>query len=136
MDKYDHLVGKTSVYHFETNERMLWLEDEESKNFNVLSTHSLIEMIHKCGFEFLKDYLEPFNTSVVVETHLKHLSVTPIGMAVNVKLNVEQVKNNLIVFSFEAFDEKSKIAEGIFKRIIVSKTYLKRKINEKASKIR
>jgi len=135
VSKYDYLAGKIASYHFETNETMLWIEDEESRSLNVLSTHSLVEMVHKCGFEFLKEHLESYNTSVVIETHLKHFSPTPAGMTVNVKLKVEEVRNNLVFFSFEAFDEINKIAEGEFKRVIVSKTYLKRKINEKTSKI-
>lgn len=134
MNTYEYLSGKTASFRLKTIEDMAWMEDEESRGLNVLSTHSLVEMIHKCGFEFLKEYLEPYHTSVVVETHLEHVSVTPIGMVVNINLEVKEVKNNLVVFGFEAFDEVGKIAEGEFKRVVVSKTYLVRKINEKASK--
>lgn len=133
FNEYDHLANQVASFNVRTTENMAWIEDEESRSLNVLSTHSLVEVVHKCGFEFLKDHIESYYTSVVVETHLKHISVTPIGMTINVKLKVREVKMNLVVFEFEVFDEKTKIAEGEFKRAIISKTYLLRKINEKAS---
>jgi len=54
---------------------------------------------------------------------------------VYIKLKVVYVKGNKIKFLAEVYDEVEKIAEAEFKKVIVNKKALKRKANEKSTKL-
>ncbi|KAF2956053.1 hotdog domain-containing protein [Marinitoga sp. 38H-ov] len=129
------LEGKEFNYSFSVNdESFLWSEKEEFKDFHLLATTALLEEIFRASTELL-DPLIPEHVSVVSSARIKHISPTPMGFKVYIKLKIVYVKDNKIKFFAEVFDEVEKVAEAEFKKIIVSKNVLKRRTNEKSTKI-
>lgn len=132
----ESIIGKEFDFNFNFNsEDLIWLEDKELLNEKLLSTSSLIEEIHESAFKLLTDFLDDEETSVVSNTSLSHLSLTPYNTKIYIKIIAEKINNNNIYFKGEAFDELEKIADFKLTRTIVSKNYLKKEKENKLKKI-
>ncbi|MGM0640594.1 MAG: thioesterase family protein [Thermotogota bacterium] len=132
----DSIIGKEFDFNFRFNsEDLIWVEDEELSNEKLLSTSSLIEEIHESAFKILSDFLETDETSVVSNTALTHISLTPYNTNVYIKIIPENINNNNIYFVGEAFDEINKIADFKLTRTVVSKNYLKKEKYNKLKKL-
>ncbi|PNR96750.1 thioesterase family protein [Petrotoga sp. 9PWA.NaAc.5.4] len=131
LERISLLKDKEFNYSFKVkDDSFLWQEDEEVKNFHVLSTTALIGEIHKCCFYTLKDVLDDEHVSVVSHSSIDHLSPTPYSFKVFIKLKITEVVANKVFFKGEAFDELNKIAEFEVTRNIVSKKMLRKYINQ------
>ncbi|WP_165974172.1 thioesterase family protein [Marinitoga lauensis] len=131
----EDLVGKEYNFSFNVNdESFLWSEKEEYKDFHLLSTTALLEEIFRASTELLEPLI-PEHVAVVSSAKINHIAPTPYGFKVFIKLKIVYVKENRIKFLAEVYDEMEKIAEAEFKRVIVNKKALKRKTNEKSSKL-
>ncbi|WP_156166140.1 MULTISPECIES: thioesterase family protein [unclassified Marinitoga] len=133
--KVKELEGKEFNYSFNVNdEGFLWSEKEDYKNFNLLSTTALLEELFRASTELLEPYI-PNHVAVVSSARINHIAPTPYGFKVFMKIKVIYVKENKIKFFAEVYDEMEKIAEAEFKKVIVNRIALKRRTNEKSSKI-
>lgn len=129
------LERKEFNYSFSVNdESFLWSEREEYKDFNLLSTTALLEEIFRASTEILEPFI-PEYVAVVSSAKINHIAPTPYGFKVYMKFKIVYVKENKVKFFVEVYDEIEKIAEAEFKKVIVSKKALKRKTNEKSSKL-
>ena len=127
---------KEHNFDFQLNSELYyWTETNLNLKYQVLSTSSLIEYVHKCGFEIIKPYLTEKMVCVVSKTNFEHISITPQGFKVYVKLKVSKIIGNTILFEGEAFDEINKIAQFSFERKVISKKTLERKSLEKLNKL-
>lgn len=132
----DSILNKEFDFSFIFNsEELIWSEDNDLFSEKLLSTSSLIEEIHKSAFEILTIHLGDDETSVVSNTKLTHISLTPYNTKVYLKLIPEKIIHNNIYFKGEAFDEIEKIAEFKLVRTVVSKNYLKKQKDEKIKKL-
>ncbi len=132
----EKIIEKEFNFNFRFNsEELVWIEDKEISTEKLLSTSSLIEEIHESCFKILSDYLEESDTSVVSNTALTHISLTPFNTNVYIKIIPESINNNNIYFKGEAFDEIEKIAEFKLTRTVVSKKYLKKEKENKLKKL-
>ena len=86
-----------------------------------------------CSYKFLKNNVGYNMIPVILDIDMRFISPTPVGMMVIVEITVEKVERNVITISFKVFDELEKVAEGRMRSIIVSKGYLRRRIDEKTS---
>jgi len=126
------LKEKEFNYSFKVrDESYLWSEDKEVISFHALSTSSLLEEIHKCSYNTIKDLLEEDQISVVSHSCIDHLSPTPYSFKVFIKLKITDVTYNKVHFQGEAFDETSKIATFELTRNIISKKILRKNLNHK-----
>ncbi|WP_156168694.1 thioesterase family protein [Marinitoga sp. 1197] len=133
--KVKELEGKEFNYSFSVNdEGFLWSEKEDYKDFNLLSTTALLEELFRASTELLEPYI-PNHVAVVSSARINHIAPTPYGFKVFMKIKVIYVKENKIKFFAEVYDEMEKIAEAEFKKVIVNRIALKRRTNEKSSKI-
>ncbi|SHE86972.1 Predicted thioesterase [Marinitoga hydrogenitolerans DSM 16785] len=134
-EKIKELEGKEFNYSFSVNdESFLWSEKEEYKDFHLLSTTALLEEIFRASTEILEPYI-PEHVAVVSSAKINHIAPTPYGFKVFMKIKIIYVKGNKIKFSADVYDEIEKIAQAEFKKFIVNKNALKRKNNEKSSKL-
>ena len=134
-EKVKELEGNEYNFSFSVNnESFLWSEREEYKDFHLLSTTGLLEEIFRASTELLEPYI-PDHVAVVSSAKINHIAPTPYGFKVYIKLKVVYVKGNKIKFLAEVYDEVEKIAEAEFKKVIVNKKALKRKANEKSTKL-
>jgi predicted thioesterase len=136
LEKIISLKGKEFNYSFKVkDESYLWSEDKEVISFHALSTSSLLEEIHKCSYNTLKDLLDKDQVSVVSHSCIDHLSSTPYSFKVFIKLKITDVSYNKVHFQGEAFDEINKIATFELTRNIVSKKILRKNLNQKMESI-
>ncbi|AEX85045.1 hypothetical protein XO10_03080 [Marinitoga sp. 1135] len=129
------LEGKEFNYSFSVNdESFLWSEKEEFKDFHLLSTTALLEEVFRASTEIVSPLI-PEHVMVVSSAKINHIAPTPYGFKVYMKIKIVYVKGNKIKFFVEVFDEMEKIAEVEFKRVIVNSKALKRRTNDKSTKL-
>ena len=132
----ESIVGKEFNFNFKFNvEDLVWSEDSELYQEQLLSTSSLIEEVHRSAFKIIEEHLDDVETSVVSKINLSHISLTPFNTKVYIKLIPEKINNNNIHFNGEIFDEINKIAEFSLIRTVVSKKFLKKEKEEKIKKL-
>ena len=137
IEELKKLEGKEQVFNFKVlDDTFLWSEDEELLSLRTLSTSALLENVHRCGYNILKNVIPSNYVSVVGSTSIKHLSVTPVHSIVSIKILVKAVNENRVTFEGEAFDEFEKVASFSFERVVVSLGSVSRKIKEKSDKIK
>ncbi len=133
MEDFERIVGRTEKCSLKTTTKMAWGKGEDVEDLHVLSPSSILEFIHMCSYKFLKNNVGYNMIPVILDIDMRFISPTPVGMMVIVEITVEKVERNVITISFKVFDELEKVAEGRMRSIIVSKGYLRRRIDEKTS---
>ena len=97
----------------------------------VLATPRMIALMEECAYKCIGGSLEAGSTSVGTLMDVKHLSATPVGMAVTATAEVTEVDGRRVAFKVEAYDEAGLIGQGVHERFVVfeekflSKTYAK-----------
>lgn len=97
----------------------------------VYATPCMVALMEGAACEAIEAALPEGKTTVGTELSIRHLSATPVGMAVRAEAEVTAVDGNSITFSVAAYDEAGKIGEGTHNRYIVNeqrfldKTYTK-----------
>ena len=85
----------------------------------VYSTPSMITLLERTARSALDPLLPSGWSSVGTELNVKHLSATPLGMAVSARAEILSIEGRAVLFRVEASDEAGKIAEGTHNRFIV-----------------
>ena len=86
----------------------------------VYATPCMVALMEGAACEAIEAALPEGKTTVGTELAIKHISATPVGMAVRAEAEVTAVDGNAITFNVVAYDEAGKIGEGAHKRYIVS----------------
>ena len=86
----------------------------------VYATPCMVALMEGAACEAIEAALPEGKTTVGTELTIKHISATPVGMAVRAEAEVTAVDGNAITFNVVAYDEAGKIGEGTHKRYIVS----------------
>jgi|GEM_PF-233862 len=133
--RWDFLMGKTRSEDFTLDESMVWNEDGDVINYHLISTSSLLSLVHKVGYDLLDKFLPFSMTSVVLETCARHVKPVKAGDKVAIGVRVVGVDENRVRLRGIVMSGDEKILEVEFTRIIVSKNYLRRVSLEKAEKV-
>ena len=102
-----------------------------SGDLPVLATPMMITWFEECSAECLKNFLDDGLTSVGIYLNAEHISATPVGATVSVKVELTAVDQKTITFSATAYDDAGEIGHCVHKRAIVTaerfleKTYSK-----------
>ena len=86
----------------------------------VYATPCMVALMEGAACEAIEAALPEGKTTVGTALSIKHLSATPVGMAVRAEAEVTAVDGNAITFNVTAYDEAGKIGEGTHNRYIVS----------------
>ena len=86
----------------------------------VYATPCMAALMEGAACEALEGAVPEGKTTVGTELSLKHLSATPVGMAVRAEAEVTEVEGNLIRFQIKAFDEAGLIGEATHTRCMVT----------------
>lgn len=135
LQRFQELMGEKSTFQFRVSNAMIWRENAEVASAHLLSTSGLAETFHLAGHKLLEKTIEDGMTSAIVNSQVHHLAVTPAGMRITIQVEVINVDHNHITFYAEAYDEVEKIAYAQFERVIVGLDILKRRAQEKTSRI-
>lgn len=111
---------------------MEWVERHDVKGLRIASTSGLIRTAHQCGYEILKHYETDSLVSVVTNSSIVHSSPCLMGGEIEVRIRIDDTRENDVFFSGEFIDEKGPVATFTFVRRFISLEYLGRKLSEKA----
>jgi len=113
---------------------MVWDDDRELYDLNLVSTSSLLDLIHSLSYRLVPT--SPDETSVVVSSNARYISPVRIGQQVRVRLFIANQSDKNILIKAEVVDEDGeKTFEAEIVRRIVSKEWIRRLAVEKTAKV-
>ena len=74
--------------------------------------------------------------AVTVRMEVSHLSSTPIGMTLTIRVEIIRVDGRSVFFKVEAFDEVEKTSEGFNDMFIIDQDRFNRGIDRKNAKLK
>lgn len=101
---------------------------------DVFATPFMIAKMEETSHLCISDEIGEGNVSVGVVVNITHMSATPEGMKVKFVSEVTEVNGKMITFKVEAFDEVSKIGEGVHTRAVLNRDRFHEKANSKLQK--
>lgn len=104
-----------------------------SGGLDVLATPMLVAWMENAAYELAELCLPDETTTVGVKMDVNHISATPVGMKVRVKVLIENIDSKRIDFKVEAWDTVQKVGEGKHQRYVVQKTKFMGKVLQKKS---
>ena len=97
----------------------------------VYATPCMVALMEGAACEALEGAVPEGKTTVGTELNIKHVSATPVGMAVRAEAEVTAVEGAAITFTVTAYDEAGIIGEGVHKRVMLSEQkFLERTYNK------
>lgn len=85
----------------------------------VLATPVLAAKLEECAWKAAAPHLDKGCSTVGTRLDLKHLSPTPVGMAVACRAELLRREGRLFVFSLTASDAAGLIGEGSHERVVI-----------------
>jgi dihydrolipoamide acyltransferase len=110
----------------EFKENYLLQENNTAKNMgsgdlDVLATPSLVAFMENAAKNYLNIFLTDELGSVGSNININHLAPTLIGKEITVQGKItEIIKEKIIIFSLEAYEEDKKIGDAIHTRVIIN----------------
>jgi predicted thioesterase len=127
------VAGITStVRHAVDRERTIEFMGEKAR---VYATPMLVRDIEIACRELLLAHLDPGEDSVGTRVELDHLAPTPLGMNVDIKVTVAEVKGRGVAFEVEGRDDADVICRGVHRRFVVDVKATEARIAGKAAKV-
>jgi fluoroacetyl-CoA thioesterase len=100
----------------------------------VYATPMLVRDIEVACRELLLQHLDPGEDSVGTRIELDHLAATLMGMSVELKVTLAEVKGRLVTLDFEGQDSVDAICRGKHQRFIVDVSATEARLAAKAKK--
>lgn len=133
-------LGLTFEFKFKVPENKtvphLFPEAEEFKLMpRVLATGFMVGLFEWTCIKALNPHLDwPREQTVGTGLNLNHLSPTPPGLTVTVKVKLEKVEGKKLTFSIVADDGVDKISEGTHERFVIDAPKFNAKLEGKAAR--
>ena len=100
----------------------------------VYSTPMLVRDIEVTCREFLLGHLDAGEDSVGTRVEIDHLAATLLGMQVEIRISVTEVKGRAVTFAVEAHDGIDAICRGKHMRFVVDVAQTEARLAAKAQK--
>ena len=119
----------------EFKENYLVQEDNTEKNMgsgdlDVLATPSLVAFMENAAKNYLNIFLTDELGSVGSNININHLAPTLVGKEITVQGKItEIIKEKIIIFSLEAYEEDKKIGDATHTRVIINNEKFLSKLN-------
>ena len=105
-------------------------ENMGSGDLAVLSTPSLVAFMENAAKNYLNKFLPEGMGSVGSNINIDHIAPTIIGNSITVRGKItEVIKEKIIKFSIEAYEENKKISNAEHTRVIINNKKFLEKIN-------
>ena len=110
----------------EFNKTYLVKENNTAKNMgsgdlDVLATPSLVAFMENAAKEYLNTFLPKELGSVGSNININHLAPTLVGKEITVQGKItEIIKEKIIIFSLEAYEQDKKIGDATHTRVIIN----------------
>ena len=97
---------------------------------DLYSTSSLVHHMEWAARKTIIPYLLPNEEGMGFHIDVHHLMLTPIGMRVQIRATVTDIRENKVECQVEAHNWRGKLAKGVIVQSIVEKEWLANKIRE------
>ena len=110
----------------EFNKTYLVKENNTAKNMgsgdlDVLATPSLVAFMENAAKEYLNTFLPEALGSVGSNININHIAPTLVGKEITVQGKItEIIKEKIIIFSLEAYEQDKKIGDATHTRVIIN----------------
>ena len=110
----------------EFNKTYLVQENNTAKNMgsgdlDVLATPSLVAFMENAAKEYLNTFLPEELGSVGSNININHIAPTLVGKEITVQGKItEIIKEKIIIFSLEAYEQDKKIGDATHTRVIIN----------------
>ena len=104
-----------------------------SGRLDVYGTPAMIGLIEIAAVNAVDHLLEDGSTTVGTRLDVRHLSPSPLGIAVRARAELVAVDGRRLTFTVEAFDAVDKIGEGTHERAVVDRDRLLARANAKTA---
>ena len=110
----------------EFNKTYLVKENNTAKNMgsgdlDVLATPSLVAFMENAAKEYLNTFLPEELGSVGSNININHIAPTLVGKEITVQVKItEIIKEKIIIFSLEAYEQDKKIGDATHTRVIIN----------------
>ena len=110
----------------EFNKTYLVQENNTAKNMgsgdlDVLATPSLVAFMENTAKEYLNTFLPEELGSVGSNININHIAPTLVGKEITVQGKItEIIKEKIIIFSLEAYEQDKKIGDATHTRVIIN----------------
>lgn len=110
----------------EFNKTYLVQENNTAKNMgsgdlDVLATPSLVAFMENTAKEYLNTFLPEELGSVGSNININHIAPTLVGKEIKVQGKItEIIKEKIIIFSLEAYEQDKKIGDAVHTRVIIN----------------
>ena len=92
-----------------------------SGDLDVLATPSLVAFMENAAKEYLNTFLPEELGSVGSNININHLAPTLVGKEITVQGKItEIIKEKIIIFSLEAYEQDKKIGDATHTRVIIN----------------
>ncbi len=105
-----------------------------SGSLKVFATPAMVALMEASACNCLADFLDEGETTVGTALDIKHISATPVDMAVTAEATLAEVNGREFTFEVKAFDESGEIGCGTHKRFLVFSEKFTAKTYEKLNK--
>lgn len=106
-----------------------------SGEMDVFATPMMIALMEQTADISVRPYLDEGFATVGTVVNIKHLAATPMDMNVYAISKLIEIDGRRLVFEVTAFDEVSKIGEGLHERFIIDKEKFMNKVLAKKENI-
>ena len=108
--------------------------DFMGEHARVYATPALVRDIEVSCREFLLQHIDPGEESVGTRVEIDHLAATLLGMQVEIRVSVAEVKGRLVSFEVSAQDGVDPICRGRHVRFVVDVKQTEARLAAKAQK--
>ena len=105
-----------------------------SGSLKVFATPAMVALMEASACNCLADFLDEGESTVGTALDIKHISATPVDMAVTAEATLTEVNGREFTFEVKAFDESGEIGCGTHKRFLVFAEKFTAKTYEKLNK--
>lgn len=101
----------------------------------VFSTPSMINLMELAAREALSPWLEAGEESVGMTVNIEHTAATPLGARVRATATVTAIRDKLVDFEIEAFDEGESIGRGTHRRAVIRVEKFRQRLADKTARL-
>ena len=99
----------------------------------VFATAMMVGFMEQTCLEALRPYLDPGQRSVGTHVDMSHVAATPVGMAVEARVELVEVQGRSLLFKVACRDEAGLIGEGLHRRAIIDLQRFEERVAAKAA---
>ena len=104
------------------------------EELRVYATPEMVRDVEQTCRNFLLEHLDPGEDSVGTKVEIEHLAPTPIGMSVEIKATIAEVKGRLVTFEFTVRDALDEVGRGRHARFVTDTVKTRERLTAKREK--